>query len=162
MKTPLNMGSSTEDNMNKQELTQYLIDNKLTIKEIDNLPEGWTKVINYFNQQPDSYELIHENGDKIGYASTLLYLVNIPSPLPDNYMSPMPDYMRNEVQIKYIEPLRLDGKLAANKVYFSNLDAFEFNAPCIVRSGYKYQFRFLLKEDADKFIEIFKGEYVTE
>ena len=42
------MGSSTEDNMNKQELTQYLIDNKLTIKEIDNLPEGWTKVINYF------------------------------------------------------------------------------------------------------------------
>lgn len=146
--------------MNLEELRQYIIDNKITIKDLQEIPEGWNKVITYFNGEPDTYRLEHINGDKLHYPSTLTYIVNISSPLPENYMENLPNHLSNKIQVEYIEPLRKDGKLSANRAYFMNLDAYESDEYCSVRPGFKYEFKFLLKEDADKFIELFHGHYV--
>ncbi len=147
--------------MNLEQLRQYIIDNKITIKDLEEIPEGWSKVINYFNGEPDTYELHNINGDILYYPSTLMHGVNISSPLPEDYIDDLPQHLSNKYQIEYIEPLRKSGKLSANNAYFMNLDAYEENKNCTVRSGFKYQFKFLLKEDADKFIELFHGHYVV-
>lgn len=83
------------------------------------------------------------------------FMVNIGRPYPDTCKGNKGDFPfmgQNKRLCEYIEPLRKEGRVEVSEAYLYNLSNLENGKECGYGPGYKYNFWFTNREDAEQFV----------